>query len=201
MFSNVREWQAWELDSFHLLYGAAYHCEANGRNAVLTEKLPGTDLRTLLAQGGLTGAAVQAAGRTLRKAHTRYSPYWSAGWSHGDPHLGNVLYDSQQDQAFLIDFETRHEFALGTIERHADDLLTFLLELLGTHNAEHWQRWSLQFLEAYGHTAIILSLRKRLTIPDRFLERVLWRTRTNHLPTHELKKRLALLNRLTESLC
>jgi len=200
MFPNVRGWQAWELASFRLLYGDSYRYEAVGRDAVLTERLPGTDIRTLLAQDRLTDAALRAAGQVFREAHALHSNYWELDWSHGDPHLGNVLYDSEQQRAFLIDFETRHEFALSANERHADDLLTFLLKLMGSDHTGRWQGWSQRFLEAYDNPVVMPYLRKRLTVPFG-LERVLWHTRTNHLPVFELRTRLMLLKALTETLC
>ncbi len=200
MFPDVRGWQAWELASFRLLYRNRYRCEVIGRDAVATERLPGTDIRTLLARDRVTDAALRAAGQAFREAHALHSNYWESGWSHGDPHPGNVLYDSQQERAFLIDFETRHELALDANERHADDLLTFLLELMGSDHTGRWQGWSQQFLEAYNTPAVMSYLQKRLTVPLG-LERVLWHTRTNHLPLSELKTRLTLLRALTETLC
>jgi len=191
MFPDVREWQIWEVETYQLLHGPTCDCYLIRPNAVMTERLSGIPIRTLISIGSCTASAVIAGGLAFRVGHGLYSDYWHAGWSHGDPHPGNVLYDSIQDRAFLIDFETRHDQHLTAHERYADDLLTFILELIGT--ADQWYEWCKTFLEAYGDQAVIKCLIDRLVLP-RGLARVLWRTRTNHLADTILQARLLELS-------
>ena len=180
----------------HDLYATLWqpvHCHAVRHDTVLIERLPGEPIRTLLVEARLYENALHAAGVALRHAHSLYSEYWHAGWSHGDPHLGNVLYDCEKGYAYLIDFETRHEMSLSADERHADDLLTFLLELMGSAPETQWLSWSTTFLVAYSAQPLLALLRTRLKIPHG-LELVLWRTRTAHLSTSVLQTRLKQLS-------
>ena len=187
MFPNARVWQDWEIHSFTLLYHAA--CSPVNHNAILCEKLPGTSLRRLLAHGLLNANMMQAAGREFARAHALYSSTIGGLWSHGDPHLDNVLYDAESDGVFLIDFETRHWPTLADVHRHADDLLVFLLDLLGRDKTEHWKRLCQTFLACYDRKESVRALAGRLKMPHG-LELILWKTRTDNCSTQQLRIRL-----------
>jgi hypothetical protein len=120
-------------------------------------------------------------------------------WSHGDPHLNNALYDKASDSAFLIDFETRHDSHLSAVDRHADDLLVLLLDLIGRDRSMDWFALSRAFLDAYGDAEVLQALSSRLIVPSG-LELALWKTRTNHLETIVLRERLELLRQLVENI-
>ena len=83
-------------------------------------------------------SGIQAAGKELRRAHGLWSSELGDYWSHGDPHLENLLYDLESDQARLIDFELIHDKCMSAVKRHADDLLVFLQDLMGCVSAEQW---------------------------------------------------------------
>jgi hypothetical protein len=195
MFPNVRDWQAWEVHCFTLLHHA--ECLAVNNSAILCEKFPGTSLKRLLEQDLLTEHIVQDAGREFARAHALHSSLVGGQWSHGDPHLDNVLYDVSSERAFLIDFETRHWHYLDAISRHADDLLVFLLDLVGRTRSGNWQQLCRAFLASYSNKEPKHALARRLRMPHG-LELVLWKTRTDNLPTRQIRIRLAELINLVE---
>jgi hypothetical protein len=141
---------------------------------------------------------MRAAAHEFRRAHMLFSPLLHDHWSHGDPHLANVLYDPITQRARLIDFETRHELTLRACERHADDLLVFLLDLLGADRTSGWQQLSSEFLTTYGRGEALRTLHHRLN-PPHGLELVLWKTRTNYLPKALLLERIASIRDLIET--
>ncbi|MBI4346172.1 MAG: hypothetical protein HY553_04915 [Elusimicrobia bacterium] len=185
MFVGAGEWAAWERTSFELLHGAEGSAGPVGRDALYTTELPGIPLLRLAGEGELRAAAVRAAGVELARAHGLATPA-RGPWSHGDPHLANFLYDEAAGRARLVDFETRHEPDLPAIDRHADDLLVFLLDLLGRCPEASWPELAREFLSAYGAQPAIERLRGRLVFP-RGLERTLWACRTNHLSSERLR--------------
>jgi hypothetical protein len=183
MFPQTHAWQQWECDCYRRLYGGG--CQPVGDDAVLIDPFPGESLRTLLIQNHLTDAAMQAAALEFRRVHEL------DGWSHGDPHLDNVLFDGKR--ARLIDFETQHLAGLSVEVRQADDLLVLLLDLIGRDSTESWQRWSQILLRAYDNAEVVQELQNRLIVP-KGLELVLWKSRTNTLPGRILRQRINNLN-------
>jgi hypothetical protein len=198
MFRCAKEWQAWELACYQHLYG----CDGwtVGANTLWLPALPGNSLKSYLLMGRLNATMLQTAAHELQRAHSLYFPPLNANWSHGDFHLDNVLYDPATGCAYLVDFETRHENALSPEERHADDLLVLLLDLLGQADATHWQEWSETFLKTCGRYPVLRHLSERLRLP-RGMESVLWKTRTAHLATRVLRERLEGLRTLIDQLC
>jgi hypothetical protein len=192
MFRDVAAWQWWEVASFGLLNGDAYGCGPLGPRGFWAECLPGVSLRELCRAGTIDTDAARAAGAELRRAHALSCAVRGVLWSHGDPHLGNVLYDAAAGRARLIDFETIHDATLPAAERHADDLLVFLLELLATVDAPRWPALGMATLAAYDRPEPLEALRLRLRVP-RGLELVLWRTRSAHTPLSELERRISQL--------
>jgi hypothetical protein len=196
MFPSVARWREWELESFNLVNGDRFACGEYGIRAVWFGEVPGISLRERASVASFAAAdhraAVVAAARELARVHRLICPIRGTAWSHGDPHLGNVLYDAGTDRARLIDFETAHEPRLPATHRHADDLLTFLLELLARSAPGAWPDLGVSFLRAYGDRRVITILSRRL-IPPIGLHRVLWRTRTDHLPSDVVATRVAQL--------
>lgn len=191
MFPRCADWQAWELDSYRLLHGPERISRQPDSASILIEALPGTSLDACRRERAITPAMMQAAAAEFRRVHALQSSLLHAAWSHGDPHWRNVLYDASTGQVHLIDFETRHQAHLTPDERHADDVLVFLLDMLGGTSA-NWLEWSQIFLAAYARPEICAELLKRLHMPDGW-ERVLWQTRTHHLPAVSLQDRLIQL--------
>jgi len=191
MFPSLRAWQAWELDSYALLHGGARRAVAVGRDAVEVEALPGESLARHLARGRLTPAMTAAAARELARAH-------ALAWSHGDPHLGNVLYDEASDRAYLIDFETRHEPHVSATERRADDLLVLLMDLMASDASGRWLDLARAFVTAYPAREPLGLVRDRLRPPDGWA-RVLWRIRTHHRPADWIRARATALRALLPS--
>jgi hypothetical protein len=179
MFVSTAAWQAWECESYRRLYGGG--CERLGAAALRIIPLPGQSLLTHLQSQTLTPAMMVAAAHELRRAH-------ALGWTHGDPHLANILYDGTR--AFLIDFETQHLASLSFTARCADDLLVLLLDLMG--RSDVWAELSAALLSSYGDGQVLTALIARLHVPRAF-ERVLWASRTQYLPQRDLVQRVAKL--------
>lgn len=182
MFPSARRWVRWELSSFQLVNGDRFASSVLDERAIWLETIPGQSLREIctsrLGNEGLP--AVVAAAREFARAHALTCPLRRAPWSHGDPHLANVLYDAANDRARLIDFETAHEPRMVADERHADDLLTLSLELMAKSRGA---APAAEFLRSYqcarGDKAVIERVVRRLWLPTG-LELVLWQTRTDH---------------------
>lgn len=167
-------WQARELMSFRLL-NRGYAASASGRLGVWTERLPGEDLRSLLEGGRLTRREMRAAGAAFAQVHALRDPETGACWSHGAPRLENVVYDEASREARLVDFEAAHLGGLDPVERHADDLLHFLLDLAGRAPAgSPWPGLASSFLTFYGVNPVRKRLVRRLACPSA-VERAVWR--------------------------
>jgi hypothetical protein len=184
MFPSTAAWQAWECHSYQLLYGGG--CARAGHDALLIQPLPGQTLLSFTQAGTLTNAMMTAAAYELRRAHR-------LSWTHGDPHLTNILYDGTR--AYLIDFETQHEASIPFQERCADDLLVILLDLMGRESSERWQEWSAALLRGYDDTGVLSALAERLRMPTGF-ELVLWKSRTHYLPQAQMAERIEQLKRM-----
>lgn len=193
MFLDRRQWLRWELECFDLLHGCAFRSGAVDSWELWFDELPGESCRDLLARGALTPACLAAAARELHRAHQLPSPN-GAPLSHGDPHLGNMIYDAARACARLADFEQKHEDGVDTLWRRADDLLVFTLDLLGRAPEPDWPGLAVAFLGAYPEPAVIRALRGRLTPPSGF-EAILWLTRTGQHPRSFVSRRLEELVR------
>jgi hypothetical protein len=193
-WSKVEEWQRWEVGCFEMLNGDRYRAYASGTRCVIAEKLPGESLWEHLNRGTLTRRMLQAAAAEFRRAHQFWSDHFQGRWSHGDGTSRNVIYDSSNNRARLIDFEIVHEKSLATSARQADDLLVFLLDMVGTVPNRQWLPFSTTFLEAYGDREVIAKLRKQLDLPGG-LAWIWWGVRTNFTNPAKVKQRLANLSR------
>src|SRR4029434_11028843 len=111
------------------------------------------------------------------------------GWSHGDPHTGNFVYDPEEKRARLMDFEVRHDERLDADRRHADDLLVFLQDTLRRLPGEEWLQWARAFLMAYDRPAITSHLLERLAAP-RGAARLWWGRAAPHRPARGAAQRL-----------
>lgn len=189
MFASVAAWQQHETRCFQLCHPGRAARPA-GRRGIFLEKLPGESLREICRKGRLTPRIVNLAAAELRRSHLLLDPVHGDAWSHGDPHLGNFLFDSSR--CYLIDFETEHFPRASANVRHADDVLVFCLELLGHPDSGTAILLSQSFLAAYDDAAIRATVIAKLRLPGG-LERVLWATRTAYLPARELQDRLSEL--------
>ena len=192
VLGRIDEWRSWEIDCFRRLHGAAFEVFADGADAVCAEEIPGASLSQHLAAGTLTPAMLAAAARELRRAHGGDCAALGGAWSHGDPHAGNFLYDAASDRARLIDFEVRHRPGLAADERHADDLLVLLQDLVGRVTREEWLPFARAFLEGYARPEILARLRLRLVRPHG-LSWLWWAVRTTYLTPAELAARIGEL--------
>jgi hypothetical protein len=193
-WSKVKEWQRWEVGCFEMLNGDRYRAYASGTRCVIAEKLPGENLWEHLNRGTLTRRMLQAAAAEFRRAHEFWSDHFRGRWSHGDGTSQNVIYDPKSNRARLIDFEIVHEKLLATSARQADDLLVFLLDMVGTVPSRQWLPFSMTFLEAYGDGEVIAKLRKQLDLPGG-LAWIWWGVRTNFTNPAKVKRRLGSLSR------
>ncbi|MGB8169401.1 MAG: hypothetical protein WCF18_18020 [Chthoniobacteraceae bacterium] len=190
--TDLHAWQCWEVESFRQLHGEEFAVFPEGERTVAAGEVPGVSLAHSLAHAELTPAMVAAAARELRRAHATRCAVFPDGWSHGDPHAGNFLYEAAQDRARLIDFEVMHEPALPALDRHADDLLVFLQDVVGRVSADAWLPLALAFLDAYDRPETVARLAPRLILP-RGIARLWWAVRTTYLPAVELVDRLERL--------
>jgi len=193
-WSKVEEWQRWEVDCFQMLNGDKYRAYASGRRCVVAEKLPGESLWEHLNRGTVTRRMLRAAAAEFRRAHQFWSDEFRGRWSHGDGTSQNVLYDATDNRARLIDFEIVHDKELATPARQADDLLVFLLDMVGIVPSRCWIPFATTFLEAYGDAEVIAQLRKQLELPGG-LAWIWWGVRTNFTSPAKVKRRLTNLSR------
>ena len=186
------EWRKWEVDCFRLLHGPEFRavCEPGGLPSVSV--LPGLDLSQHFAAGSLGPVHLAAAGVELRRAHLLHSAFHGGGWSHGDPHTGNFLFDAATGRARLVDFEMRHHCDLPEARRHADDLLVLLQDVCGRCERDAWLPLATAFLGGYGRGEIIALLPDLLRVPNG-IPRVWWAVRTSWLRRSELERRMGEL--------
>jgi hypothetical protein len=192
MFVRRSEWRSWELSCFALLHGPRYAAGTTSAREVWFDELPGESCRQLLERRALLPASLEAAARELYRAHASRAPRAGAPLSHGDPHLGNMIYDAAQGVARLIDFEQAHEDGVDVEWRQADDLLVFVLDILGRATDDEWPALAITFLRAYPGRGTKEALRARL-VPPRGAEAVLWATRTTPLVLSRVHTRLRAL--------
>jgi hypothetical protein len=189
---ELATWQRWEVDCFLQLHGEDFQAFADGPRTVAAEEVPGTNLSVHLDAGTLNPRMLEAAARELRRAHAAESSTFHGPWSHGDPHTGNFVYDPDSDRTRLIDFEVMHHPTIHPDERHADDLLVFLQDMVGRSRAGDWLPNAQAFLRGYGRPGIVALLREQLVVP-RGLPRLWWAVRTTYLSTAELERRVGAL--------
>lgn len=192
VLGHLDEWRRWEIDCFHRLHGDAFRVFAEGAHAICADEMPGENLSRHLDAGTLTSKMVAAAARELRRAHAGECATFEGRWSHGDPHLGNFIYDAAHDRARLIDFEVRHREGLNAQERHADDLLVFLQDLVGRVARKEWLPLASAFLAAYDDREVVAAVASRLVRP-RGIASLWWAVRTTYLTPRELWERLGSL--------
>lgn len=192
-WSKVDEWRRWEVDCFQMLNGDRSHAHASGKRCVVAEKLSGESLWKHLNRGTMTKQMLRSAAFEFRRAHELWSEEFRGAWSHGDASITNVIYDAKTDRARFIDFEIYHDKSLSSVARQADDLLVFLLDLVGTVSTGQWLPFAMTFLEAYGDRDVIEQLRAHLELPGG-LAWIWWGVRTNFTNPAQVKQRLANLN-------
>src|SRR5437762_6044016 len=193
-WSKVQDWQRWEVDCFEMLNGDRFHAHKSGQRIVIADKLPGESLWEHLNRGTLSSRMLRAAAAEFRRAHQFWSDEFRGRWSHGDGTSQNVIYDPSSNRARLIDFEIVHEKSLSRAARSEEDLLVFLLDMVGTVPNRQWLPFSITFLEAYGDGEVIAQLRKQLDLPGG-LAWIWWGVRTNFTNPAKVKQRLANLRR------
>ncbi len=190
--SKVKVWRRWEIKCFNMLNGDRFCAVASGERTVIEDKLPGESLWDHMNRGTLTGRMLKAAAKEFHRAHHFWSDEFRGSWSHGDATTTNVIYDAKNDGARLIDFEIMHEKSLPTTARHADDLLVFLLDMVGIVSNRQWLPFALCFLNAYGEADVIAELRERLVLPGG-LAWIWWEVRTNFTKPAKVTRRLEKL--------
>jgi hypothetical protein len=192
--SDVREWRRWEARCFQMFNGDRFRATITDNRTVTLDKLPGDNLWEHMNRGTLTLRMLKAAGSEYRRAHHFKTKELGNGWSHGDASMTNVIYDEKGHRARLIDFELRHDKSLPAIARHADDLLVFLLDLVGRVPNRQWLPFAICFLRAYNDAAVMRELKKRLVVPTG-LALIWWNVRTNFTASTIVKRRFQALRR------
>jgi hypothetical protein len=192
--SNVRQWRRWEANCFQMLNGDRFRASVRDARTVALDKLPGQSLWDHMKQGTLSKRMLEAAGREYRRAHQFWTDEFGAGWSHGDASMTNVVYDEKTNRARLVDFEIIHEKSLPARLRHADDLLVFLLDMVGRISSARWVPFATCFLRSYGDAIVINELRKQLVVPGG-LALIWWNVRTNFTKSAKIDRRFKSLDR------
>jgi len=192
--SDVRQWRRWEANCFQMLNGDRFRALVRDARTVILDKLPGQSLWDHMNQGTLCKPMLEAAGREYRRAHQLWNDEFGGGWSHGDASMTNVVYDEKTNRARLVDFEIMHEKSLPAGLRHADDLLVFLLDLVGRISSRHWVPFATCFLRSYGDASVIGELRKQLVVPSG-LALIWWNVRTNFTKSATINRRFKSLSR------
>jgi hypothetical protein len=95
-------------------------------------------------------------------------------------------------RARLIDFEIIHDKSLPATVRHADDLLVFLLDIVGTVPSQQWLPFTLRFLNAYDNLDVIGELKNQLALPSG-MAWIWWGVRTSFANPAKVKRRLEKL--------
>lgn len=186
------EWIRRETEMFRLVNGSGRLAGPAGTGAFYSEALPGEDLVCWLKSGRMETGIFSVVGESFRRFHELTDPATGGFFTHGDPHLGNLLFHAGSGRVYLIDFETRHLPDLPLVERRADDLLVFLQDLLGRTSEGDWREFSGAFLRGYGEAGVLGCLQERLQLPQGF-SRIWWANRTSWLPRVELARRLEIL--------
>jgi hypothetical protein len=191
---DPKKWQRWEIYCFRLLQEPRFCAYAEGPRTVCMDAIPGMHLCEHLKRGTLTMRALEAAGRELCRAHEMWCSEFDDWWSHGDPHLDNVIYDTPSERARLIDFEAVHDQSLPAVVRHADDLLVFLQDLVCRVSSEQWLPFALCFINAYGRSEVVTELTRLLFVPAG-LPGLWWKLRTENFERQRLVRRVDALRR------
>lgn len=191
---NVSDWQWREILCFRSL-NEHFDAVAPSAWSVREELLPGKSLWEHLKAGTLTKPMLRAAGKELRRVHGLWSDEHKGPFSHGDAAMRNVLYDPVENRVRLIDFELVHNAQVPAIRRQAEDLASFLLDLVGLVPRRKWLPWALYFLQSYGDQTVIRELANRLEIPRGHASRLWWRVRTNFADLKVVGPRLERLRR------
>src|SRR5882724_5653518 len=191
-WSKAEDWKRWETECFQMLNGDRFRVYASGAKTVCVDKLPGESLWEHLNRGTLTRQMLEAAAHEFRRAHQFWSDEFDGAWSHGDATTTNVIYNQRTGRARLIDFEIIHQKSLPANSRHADDLLVFLLDLVGIIASQQWLPFALGFLDAYENLDVIAELKNQLALPSG-MAWIWWGVRTNFTNPAKVKQRLEKL--------
>lgn len=190
--ANVNKWRRREIDCYNLLNGDRFSARPFGERAVIEDKLPGDSLWNHMKAGTLSRKMIVAAAIELRRAHQLRSREFRDLWSHGDATTTNAIYDRKTNRVRWIDFEILHNPALSAKSRHADDVLVFLMDMVGQLPQRQWISFALCFITFYGDREVISELRKKLVLPGG-LAWVWWEVRTNFTAPARVKRSLAKL--------
>jgi len=191
VLTGEAEWLEWEVGCFLALHGAAFRAFSKD-GALYAEQVPGRSLSQHLEAKTLTEEHCAAAGSSLAEAHALTIPDCDRLWSHGDPHLGNFIFDEDTGLARLIDFEVKHLAGMSAVDRHAEDLLAFLQDLCGRIAEDRWLPLANAFVAGYGHLTVARRLAELLVLPGG-IPRIWWAVRTTYLKGNSLRVRLAAL--------
>jgi hypothetical protein len=191
-WSKVDDWKRWEIGCFKMLNGDRFRAFASGAEAVCEEKLPGKSLWDHMSRGTLARQMLEAAAQEIRRAHQLWNDEFNGPWSHGDAGMTNVIYNQKTGRARLIDFEIIHDKSLPATVRHADDLLVFLLDIVGAVPSQQWLPFALRFLNAYDNLDVIAELKNQLALPSG-MAWIWWGVRTSFANPAKVKRRLEKL--------
>ena len=198
-WSKTKDWQRWEVECFKMLNGDRFRACTSGAKTICVDNLPGESLWEHMNRGTLTRQMLEAAAREYCRAHQLWSDEFAGPWSHGDASMENVMYNEKTGRVRLIDFELIHEKSLPAKSRQADDLLVFLLDLIGVVSTRRWLPFTLYFLNAYENARVIAALEDQLALPNG-MAWIWWGVRTSFANQAKVKRRLAKLRDIIANL-
>lgn len=199
-FSKMDHWKAWEIECFEALNGEDhFQAYSTGPNQISFDKLAGDNLWNHALGNRLTLKMVRAAAREFQRAHKIWMPKHHQFWSHGDAGLSNLIYEEETERVRFIDFELRHIKSFSIAQRHADDLLVFLQDLMSTLSDQDWLLYATTFLKTYANKEVIAELKKQLVIPPLGFKRLWWHHRTSFAKISKMRLRYAELQRAIDT--
>src|SRR5438034_4116185 len=198
-WSKTKNWQRWEMKCFKMLNGDRFRASKSGTKTICVDKLPGESLWEHMNRGTLTRQMLEAAAHEYCRAHQLWSDEFAGPWSHGDASMENVIYNEKTGRARLIDFELIHEKSLSAKSRQADDLLVFLLDLIGVVPTRQWLPFTLYFLNAYENVRVLAALENQLALPSG-MGWIWWGVRTSFANPANVQRRWAKVRVVTANL-
>jgi tRNA A-37 threonylcarbamoyl transferase component Bud32 len=197
MHVSATAWAAYEITRHRALHGEASAGHLDART-IWTTHLEGESLTSLVGRAfDDETRAMRAAGREIGRAHRQFVD--GLAFSHGDLHLSNLLWDSAQNRAWMIDFETPHDANRAAHERHADDIQALLLDVLAkVRDDERTKALAAALVEGYRRErpdadAVLRAASARLHVETGVLSRSLQLVRTRGLKAREAERAFALL--------
>jgi hypothetical protein len=162
-------WAAREIETYALAYGA--RVERVAPDVVLLPALPGVTAACVLASREVSAdekaRVLTAAARALAALHrfvVRTADGSTQAFSHGDPTVANVLWDSATGRASWLDFDVGHDGRRTELERRVDDLRTLAYSAAAELAPHEYGLVPASLVTGYVDRGVLDALRTRLRV-------------------------------------